>query len=198
MPTPRQHVHGEQRRLGKLQEKRSSPRGICSMGAGSVAAGQDVETVQADPDQIMINKLDDPPGVAVVVHEAAPGRGLVRDPHGVALRKITEPAELAGEELIIVDGRCTDVAADKDGVDAEPLHERGDHATLRRPTKSGQRADAEQQWCEVGRSLAPCDRLCGHWLSRQSLRQPRVLRLAPFDCNRAADHEQREQQGRQI
>jgi hypothetical protein len=41
------------------------------MAAGSVAAGQDVETVQADPHQIMINKLDDPPGVAAVVHEAA-------------------------------------------------------------------------------------------------------------------------------
>jgi hypothetical protein len=74
------------------------------MAAGSVAAGHDVETVQADPDQIMINKLDDPPGVAVVVQEAAPGQGPVRDPHAVALRKITEPAELAGEELIIVDG----------------------------------------------------------------------------------------------
>ena len=52
----------------------------------------------------MINKLDDPPGVAVVVHEAAPGQGLVRDLHAVALRKITEQAELAGEELIIVGG----------------------------------------------------------------------------------------------
>ena len=123
MPAPGQHVHAQQRRVRQLQEEDLVARDLFD-GRRIVAAGQDVEAVQADPDLIMIGKLNDPPSVTVVAHEPAPGQGLVRDPHAVTLSKITEVAELRGDELIIVDGRRAHVAADQDGVDAEPLHQR--------------------------------------------------------------------------
>ena len=123
MPAPRQHVHAQQRRVGQLQEEDLLARYLFD-GRRVVTAGQDVEAVQADPDPIMINKLDDPPGVTVVADEPAPGQRLVRDPYAVRLGKITEPTQLTGDELIIIDGGSAHIAADQDGVDAEPLHQR--------------------------------------------------------------------------
>jgi hypothetical protein len=78
----------------KLQEKCPPPGVSVRWPLGQWPRDMMWKLPRPDPDQIMINKLDDPPGVAVVVQEAAPGQGPVRDPHAVALRKITEPAEL--------------------------------------------------------------------------------------------------------
>ena len=52
MPAPGQHVHAQQRRVGQLQEEDLLARYLFDRRR-IVAAGQDVEAVQADPDLIM-------------------------------------------------------------------------------------------------------------------------------------------------
>ena len=89
-----------------------------------VAAGQDVEAVEADPDGRVVGELDDPPGASVVVDVPAPGQRLVGEPHAVRRGLLAQPAQLRGGHLVVVDRRGADVAADQHRVDAEPLHQR--------------------------------------------------------------------------
>ena len=90
---------------------------------GVVAAGEDVEAVEADPDGGVVGELHDPPGAAVVVDEPAPGQRLVGEPDAVRRGLLAQPAQLGRGDLVVVDRGRGDVAADQHRVDAEPLHE---------------------------------------------------------------------------
>ncbi len=119
---PRQHVHGQRRCVCQLDEE--------DLVAGDpldrrwvVAAGEDVEAVEAGAHGRMVGALDDPPSAPVVVDEPAPGERLVGQPHAVRRGLVAQPTELLGRHVVIVDRGGADIAADQHGVDAETLHQ---------------------------------------------------------------------------
>ena len=67
---------------------------------------------------------DDPPGVVVVAHVAAPGERLVGDADPVLGGALGQRVELGGGERVVVDRGRGDVRADQQQVGAELLHHR--------------------------------------------------------------------------
>ena len=67
----------------------------------------------------MVAGLDDPPGVVVVAHVAAPGERLVGDPDAVRGGALGELAQLRRGERVVVDRVLGDVRADQQQVGAE-------------------------------------------------------------------------------
>ncbi len=90
---PGQHVHGEQRSVCELQEEDLRSGDVLDR-AGIVAAGEDVEAVEAGPDGWMVRELDDSPGASVVVDEPPPRQGFVGDPDAVRRGLLAQPAQL--------------------------------------------------------------------------------------------------------
>ena len=88
-----------------------------------MSAREDVEAVEADADGVVVGELDDAPGAPVVIDVAAPGECFEGEPDAVPRGLVAEAAQLTGGDLVVVDRRGADVAADEHGVDAESPHE---------------------------------------------------------------------------
>lgn len=114
MPAPRQHVHGQCGCIGELKEEDLLPRNLRD-GRRIVAAGEHVETVEAESHGRVIGEFDDAPRTAVVVDEPSPRQCLERDPESVFGGKVPDPAELVGGHRVVVDGGRRDVAAHQNG-----------------------------------------------------------------------------------
>ena len=120
---PGQHVHGQQRSVGELEEEDLGPGNLLDR-AGIVAAGEDMEAVEAGSDGVVVRELHDSPRPTVVVDEPAPGQGLVGDPYAVRRGLLAQPPQLRGGDLVVVDRGRGDVAAHEHRVRAESLHQR--------------------------------------------------------------------------
>src|SRR5699024_5988589 len=82
MAAPLQHVHAHSRCVGQLEEEELLPRNVTD-GGGVVPTGEDVETVQAQPQERVICLGDELPGVFVGGHVTTPGQCLVGHPYPV-------------------------------------------------------------------------------------------------------------------
>ena len=126
MAAPREHVHAQRGRVGELQEEDLVGGDVLDR-RGVVAAGQHVETVQADADVRVVGEVGDAPCAPVVVDEPAPCQRLERDLDVVSRGEVAEATQLVGRHLVVVHGRGRHVAAHQDEADAEALRggERG-------------------------------------------------------------------------
>ena len=120
---PREHVHGEERRIGQLDEE-DLLGGDRLDRLRVVTLREDVEAVEADADPIVVGETDDAGGDLVAVDESTPGERLVGDAHAEPLGEIAQLAQLGGRELLVAAAGGRDVAAQEHGVDAETVHER--------------------------------------------------------------------------
>jgi hypothetical protein len=92
MTAPREHVHVEPGRVGKLDQKNPISRNRIELPQIG-PAGVDVEAVEHEADGRMVGAPDDFPGVAVVVDMTPPGQRLESNPQpapGRAFAKFPE------------------------------------------------------------------------------------------------------------
>ena len=145
-------------RVGELEEEDLRSRDLLDRG-GVVAAGEDVEAVEAGPDGLVVRELDDPPGATVVVDEPSPGERFEGDPDAVRRGLLAQPAQLRRGDLVVVDRGRGDVAAHEHRVDAEPLHERELRARPAQDALELRLRDAlgvAERLVEVERQPEPC------------------------------------------
>ncbi len=122
MPAPLQDVQSHLRGVGELQEEDLVARDVAD-GRGVVAAGQDVEAVEAHPESGVVGGGDDAPRVPVVVHVPAPGERFVGHAHAVLGGEVGERRELRCGEVVVVHRVGADVGADEQGRRPELLHD---------------------------------------------------------------------------
>ena len=123
MTAPREHVHGQEGGIRQLDEEDLAGRDRLDRFR-VVTLRQDVEAVEAHPDQGMISEAHDAGGRLVAVDEPAPRERLVGDSHAKALGEIPELTQLRRRKLLVSAARCPDVAAEQHGLDAETVHQR--------------------------------------------------------------------------
>ena len=123
VPAPREHVHGEERRIRQLDEE-DLVGGDRLDRFGVVALRQDVEAVEAHA-RCERDRRDArcgrPPRSC---RRTAPRERLVGDAHAEPLGEIAQLTQLGGRELLVAAARRRDVAAQEHGLDAETIHER--------------------------------------------------------------------------
>ena len=79
--------------------------------------------VEAGADRGVIGAAHEPPRVLVRADETPPGERLVGDADTVFGGEIAQPAQLLDDELVIVESRRGDIAAQQHRVDAQAAHE---------------------------------------------------------------------------
>ena len=72
------------------------------MPAGSEPRDRMWKLSRHSAERRVVGALDDPPGVPVVVHVAAPGQRLVGDPQAVRGGPLGQLAQLGGGERVVV------------------------------------------------------------------------------------------------
>ena len=123
VPAPGHQVHVEQRRVGDLHQKDLVARDAGDRLVEVGLAGEDMESVEHQPDGRMVGAPDRLPGVAVVADVAAPGQRLEGDPQAAALRPPTELIEVRGRAVDAAEAFRRHVGAHHQEIAAELLHQ---------------------------------------------------------------------------
>ena len=122
MPAPLQQVHVHVRRVGQLQEEQLLAGDLLDPGRIR-AAGQDVETVDAQAERRMVGRPDDVPGPLVGVDMRSPGQGLVGHQQPALLRQDGGLVQLLGNLVVVVGGVRMIRRTHQDLVGAHLLHD---------------------------------------------------------------------------
>ena len=153
VPGPLQHVHGQHRCVGQLQEEDLLARHAAD-SRGIRAAGEDVKAVEAHAERRMAGRPDDLPRVLVLADMPAPGQRLVGDHQAARRGPLGQSVEVLGGQGVVADRVRGHVGADQHGVRAQALH---DVELALRPLEVGREAVGRHR-LEVAEGLVELDR----------------------------------------
>ena len=121
MPAPGQHVETKLRRVRKLHQKYLVRRNRLYRG-NRKCRRQRVETIENDPNRLVIGAADDLPGVAIVVDVTSPGERLEADAHAMRSRKFAQGVEIRRGAINSPERGRRNIAADQQQIGLQFLH----------------------------------------------------------------------------
>ncbi len=123
MPAPRQGIHVEERRIGKLHQKDAVAWNVGDRIEIGLAR-EDMERIEHEPDRRMFGAPHHLPGIAVVGDMAAPGERLEADAHAMACGQVAERMKVGRRTVDAAEALRRDVGTHQQQIAAELVHER--------------------------------------------------------------------------